>query len=127
LRRWTRLLWTQESDTAANVKTLLVLLVLLLSLVPMAYLVGSAIFLAFLAFVFGMGTKHFVILNYVALVGENSLPLLGFGAIGLAGLLLWPSARRWPYGLAAIVLETVAAIWIYLMPEGMLSFLGMFE
>jgi hypothetical protein len=121
--------WHQKSEGGIkeNIKMLLILLVWLIGLVSTIYLVGTALYLTFLAVIFGMDTSHFAILGYLGFVGANSIPALCFALIGIAGLLFWPSARFWPFGLFAVLVETILALYIFANPESMLTFLEMFS
>src|SRR5579863_5729404 len=108
--RWSRMRWPREGGTPAKIKTLLVLLVWLAGLASTLYLIGLAFLLVFYAVIFGTG-PNFVLLHYLAFVAESAVPAIFFGTIGIAGLLLWPSARLWPFGLLGILVETMLAAY----------------
>ena len=97
----------------------LVSLVWVIGLVSTVYLLANALYLTFLAVIFG-STPHTSASQYVAFVAMMSIPAFCFAAIGIAGLLLWPSERFWVFGLSAVLVETILALYVFAKPESML-------
>ena len=108
---------------AATAKAWAAAAVWLAGVVASVYLVVQSLVLAFFALVFadynGTGFAWWMVGD----VARSTLPLLGFGALGYAGLRFWPRGRRRGWGLAAIGLQSAAAVYLYADPEGFLIFM----
>jgi hypothetical protein len=113
----------EEGDESAGdaLKTLLAGLVRVVGLLATLYLVGISSLLALYSIGFiNYSTPDFAWWK-VADVAKDSLPLLAFAAIGIAGLKLWPRGRYRLWGLSAILFQTAMAIYLLASPEGLLA------